>query len=526
MRAFARLLDALLAMPDRPSRLALLADYVRTAPDPDRGYGLALLSGALVMRKVTPAMLRGLVGARMDPVLFGWCQEAVGDLAETVALAWDGVPQTQPHLGEVVERLGALSKAEVPAFVAGMLDRLEPSSRFAFLKLVTGALRPGISGELLRHAVAEAFARPVEEIIAAWHAADPPWIDLFAWLDGRQATPPKAGAACFCPPMRARAVEMDELAALDPAAFVAGWQGHGPRVQLRRSGGAGRLFTQDGDDISAAFTDLLDAGDFEGVLEGEMLVVAGPSSGAGLRRRLARKTADRSLMRMFPAFLLVDDLAEDAGEDLRDLPFDARRARLETVISRLPPQRFGLSPLIRVPSWPELDALRRAPPDAGASGLRLMRRNSRRQSGHDGTDRLFWKRDPHRIAAVLLYARGGRAGRAEGDGGFTFGLWQRGGEGEELVPVCRAAFDGTMDEAAILDRYVRDNTLERFGPVRSVVATPGQGLVAELAFEAVDVSPRHRCGLVLRQPRIIRLRPDMAPAGAASLASLDAIRLD
>lgn len=530
MRAFAHLLDRLLVTPSRNGKLKLLADYFRTAPDPDRGYGLAALAGTLVLKSVKPAVIRELVAERMDPILFQWSYDYVGDLAETVSLVWQ--PQGEladARLGETVEAMNALGRTEVRGFVRAMLDRLDTSARFAFIKLVTGALRIGISGRLARQALADAFGRPVDELEAVWHGVTPPYRDLFAWLEGESAELRIASPAVFRAPMLATPVGEGDLEKLDPADFAAEWKWDGIRIQLVRAGTTCRLYSRSGDDISAAFPEVLADDTFEGVLDGELLiggtarVNAATRTFSDLQQRLNRKTVNQKLIDEFPAFIRAYDLLDEGGEDRRGLSFSERRQRLEAAVHRLPHDRFDLSPLVPFASWEDLDRLRGAPPEPVIEGVMMKRWDSDYRAGRAKGPWFKWKRDPYNVDAVLLYAQRGHGKRSGYYSDFTFGLWRDGENGQELVPVGKAYFGFTDAELEVLDRFVRENTIERFGPVRSVRAEPAFGFVVELAFEGIARSTRHRSGVALRFPRIARLRPDKLPVDADRLDVLEAM---
>ncbi|MBB4104927.1 cisplatin damage response ATP-dependent DNA ligase [Allorhizobium borbori] len=530
MRRFAHLLDRLLVTPSRNGKLALLSEYFRTAPDPDRGYGLAALAGTLTLKSVKPALIRELVAERMDPILFQWSYDYVGDLAETVSLVWkpEGEPG-DPGLGETIEAMNALGRTEVRGFVRAMLDRLETSPRFAFIKLVTGGLRIGVSGRLARQALADAFGRGVDDLEAVWHGVSPPYGDLFAWLEGRTAELTIESPAVFRSPMLATPVGEGDLEKLDPADFAAEWKWDGIRIQLVKSGATCRLYSRSGDDISAAFPEVLADDTFEGVIDGELLIGGTARSNAAtrtfsdLQQRLNRKTVTRKLIDEFPAFIRAYDLLDEGGVDRRDLPFGERRQRLEDVVSRLPHDRFDLSPLVSFTGWDELDRLRSTPPDPVIEGVMMKRWDSPYQAGRAKGPWFKWKRNPYNVDAVLLYAQRGHGKRSGYYSDFTFGLWRDGEAGPELVPVGKAYFGFTDAELEVLDRFVRENTVERFGPVRSVRAEPGFGFVVELAFEGIQRSTRHRSGVALRFPRIARLRADKLPADADRLAVLEAM---
>ena len=247
-----------------------------------------------------------------------------------------------------------------------------------------------------------------------------------------------------------------------------------------------------------------------------------------LQQRLNRKTVTPKLLAEFPAHLRAYDLLADGDEDLREQPFAARRARLENFIARLNDERVDLSPLVPFTTWGELIAARKNPAAAGAGedaaaveGVMLKRRDSLYLPGRPKGPWWKWKRDPFIIDAVLMYAQRGHGKRSSFYSDYTFGVWARGEKGDELVPVGKAYFGFTDEELLQIDRFVRRNTTDRFGPVREVVHERDQGLVLEVAFEGLQRSTRHKSGLAMRFPRINRLRWDKPPGEADRLERLE-----
>ena len=535
MKAFANLLDRLVLTPSRNGKLKLLSDYFRDAPDPDRGYGLAAIAGTLDLKSVKPAMLRELVLERMDEVLFRYSYDYVGDLAETISLVWDtSQPEDRPAmedpgLGEIVTLMNSLGRTEVRPAVRDLLDRLEPSSRFAFLKLVTGGLRIGVSARLARQALADFGGRDITEIETLWHGLEPPYEPLFAWLEGKSERPVLATPAIFHSVMLSTPVGDNDLQNLDPQDFVAEWKWDGIRVQLSRSGDTRKLYSRSGDDISGAFPDILERINFEGVVDGELLIGGTARSNlatrtfSDLQQRLNRKTVTARMLEEYPAFLRAYDVLFEGEEDVRGEVFLKRREILTGMIEDAPHDRFDLSPLVPFSSWDELETLRKAPPDPVIEGVMIKRKDSLYQAGRAKGPWFKWKRDPFNIDAVMMYAQRGHGKRSSYYSDFTFGVWSETEEGEQLVPVGKAYFGFTDAELEVLDKFVRDNTVERFGPVRAVRATPQFGFVLEVAFEGINRSSRHKSGVAMRFPRIARLRTDKLPSEADRLSTLMAM---
>ena len=614
MNRFAQLLDRLAYEPGRNNKLRLITNYFRATEDPDRGYALAALTGALSFKHAKPGLIRDLIAERTDPVLFGLSYDYVGDLSETVALMWPkasfrsgdsfcGHPPSQPSpargvgatgtrerslreqsnaqqskaaapadlpvpsplagegqgggyhgqsghdeppphfhnnpppptLTEVVTTLRTLGKTELPKQLARWLDELDETGRWALLKLVTGAMRIGISARLAKTAAAALGDKDPHDIELMWPGLAAPYLDLFAWLEGRGEKPVNRDPAPFRPVMLAHAIEDTDFAGLDPADFVAEWKWDGIRVQAvcgrdARGNLLARLYSRSGEDITGSFPDLLPSLHLPGAIDGELLVLreGRVQTFNVLQQRLNRKIVSPKLTKDYPIHLRAYDLLGDGETDLRELPFAERRARLETFVARLDDARIDLSPTIAFDSWEALKAARADPASAGAGedaeaveGVMLKSRDAVYLPGRPKGQWWKWKRDPHIIDAVLMYAQRGHGKRSSYYSDYTFGVWTDGEDGEQLVPVGKAYFGFTDEELLQIDRFVRRNTTEKFGPVRHVVHEPDQGLVMEVAFEGLARSPRHKSGVAMRFPRISRLRWDKPPREADRLETLE-----
>ncbi|WP_372424913.1 cisplatin damage response ATP-dependent DNA ligase [Salinarimonas chemoclinalis] len=597
MNAFAALLDRLVYESRRNAKIRLIADHLRATPDPERGFALAALTGELSFREAKPNLIRALIQERCDPVLFEMSYSYVGDLAETTALLWPapissplprgegpgvrGVqdeapssmspegasadrepftrrppPPTPPHegegsasrvsptsghnrppppsLSEVVETLATTSKSDLPARLAGLLDALDETGRWALLKLITGSLRIGVSARLAKTALASLGDMEPDAIEEVWHGMAPPYVDLFAWVEGRGPRPVSRDPAPFRPPMLAHPLELEDIGTLDAGAFAAEWKWDGIRVQAASFDGTTRLYSRTGEDVSGAFPDLVAAlAGMEAAIDGELLVLIDGrvQSFNVLQQRLNRKAVSNALTTKYPAHLRAYDLLAEGDEDLRALSFAERRARLAAFVARRAPERLDLSPLVPFADWDALAAARADPGAHGAGadadaveGVMVKRVDSPYVPGRPKGLWFKWKREPYTVDAVMMYAQRGHGKRSSFYSDYTFGVWRTGDAGgEELVPVGKAYFGFTDAELAQLDRFVRNNTVNRFGPVREVTHTMEAGLVLEIAFEGLQRSTRHKSGVAMRFPRVSRIRWDKPTAEADRLETLEAI---
>lgn len=518
MRDFSKLLDGLVYTRSRNAKLKLIGDYLKATPDPDRGYALAALTGELNLPAVKSAAIRGIMEERVDPVLFHMSRDYVGDLAETVALLWPKrgdqpaeIDDGSLRISGLVERLQSLGRAEAPGALAAMLDHLDASGRYALLKLATGELRIGVNARLAKLALAEAFGLDIDHVEEVWHGIGPPYLPLFDWAEGRAERPSAEDVPVFRPFMLAHGLEETRVSLGD---YAAEWKWDGIRTQIVRAGGETRLYSRAGDDITRTFPDIAAAFDAEGVLDGELLVrgeFQGGEAGSfnALQQRLGRKIVSQRMLEDYPAFVRLYDILIDGREDVRALPWSERRTRLERFAGPLDAARFDVSALIEAGSFEELEEIRAGARDASIEGVMLKRRDSPYVAGRRAGLWYKWKRDPLNADCVLMYAARGSGKRSSYYSDYTFGCWSEEGE---LLPVGKAYFGFTDEELMWLDRFVRNNTVQRFGPVREVE----KSLVLEVAFDSIHLSKRHKSGLAMRFPRVSRIRRDK-PAHEADL---------
>ncbi len=519
MKAFAALLERLVFSPGRNTKIALLRAYFTERPDPERGFALAAIAGSLDFPGAKSATLKAMAEARSDAVLFALSYDFVGDLAETIALIWPVSNQgAEPELPDIILALREAKREAIPGLIAGWLDAADASSRIAIIKLITGGLRVGASLRLAKLALAELGEVDVNEVEEIWHGLTPPYTELFAWLEKHGPRPDANETPVFRPVMLAHPIEAREMATLDWSAHRAEWKWDGIRVQIVATPHGTRLYTRTADDVSGGFPEIMAAARFHAVLDGELLVlrdgVVAPFS--DLQQRLNRKLVSAAMQKEFPVHVRLYDILFEGDEDLRTETFDARRARLEAFYARTLPARMDLSPLIPFTFPEELATLRAGARAAAIEGLMLKRADSPYLAGRPKGQWWKWKRDPLSLDAVLMYAQRGHGKRSSYYSDYTFGVWNQAGE---LVPIGKAYSGYTDAELLVLDRWIRNHTTAKFGPVREVEKT----IVLEIGFDAAQRSNRHKSGVALRFPRILRLRTDKPAEQADRLARIEAM---
>lgn len=521
MHRFAALIDALIYTRSRNAKLAAIAHYLQNIEDPDRGWALAALTDNLDFPAVKSSTIRNLAGTRIDPELFRLSRHHVGDTAETVALVWpepDGAQISDPTIDEVVEKLLQANRSTAPDIVASLLDSLDANGRYAMLKLATGGMRIGVSARLAKTAFARAFEVALDDVEELWHALEPPYEALFEWAEKGSTKPDLSNTPFFRPFMLSHPFEGDSL---DLKEYAVEWKWDGIRVEAVHLGRETRLYSRGGDDISGAFPDIVEAFDRDGVIDGELLVRGTDQGGEAasfnaLQKRLGRKTVSKKMRQEFPAFIRIYDLLVDGTQDLRAKPWQERRAHLERFVPKLNAEHFDLSVTVDVADFQALEQMRAGTREAAIEGIMLKRRESPYLAGRVTGHWYKWKRDPLNADCVMMYAQRGNGRRASFYSDYTFGCWNEQGE---LLPVGKAYSGFTDEELKWLDRFVRQNTIDRFGPVREVK----KSLVLEVAFDSIHESKRHKSGLAMRFPRIHRIRKDKPAEEADHLSTLEAM---
>jgi DNA ligase-1 len=539
MREFAQLYAELDETTATNRKLEALQNYFEhTAPE-NAAWAVYFLAGGKPRQAVPTKLLReaAIEYAGLDEWLYEESHAAVGDTAETIAHILPA-PKRHSDIGLAVwmeERIGPLRGAD-PATIREKLfeywDELTWRERFLFVKLIGGGFRVGVSKLLVTRALA-AIAAVDAKLIAQ---------RLMGWTDGRV----RPTAAGFLQLIAAQSEDEHKLRGGQPYPFFLAhqlngdpaelgalsdwqveWKYDGIRAQLVRRGAQNYLWSRGEDLITERFPELAALNLPEGtVVDGEVLIWTGGDEGsalnpapfADLQKRIGRKTLSNKLLAELPAVLLAYDLLELDGVDLRALPQHERRALLETLVTGVARPQLRISPLVAADTWEDLGKLREESRARGVEGMMLKAKDAQYGVGRtkDVGTWWKWKIDPYAVDAVLIYAQPGSGRRASLYTDYTFAVWDGEGEQRRLVPFAKAYSGLTDAEIRQVDATIRKTTVEKFGPVRSVKPT----MVFELGFEGIAPSPRHKAGIAVRFPRILRRRDDKPVEEADTLDTL------
>jgi len=524
MKIFAELIARLDQSNKTSEKLDALAVFFKEASPEDSLWAVALFSHWKFKRQVSTQQLRRWCQekAGIPDWLFEECYAAVGDLVECIALLLPPPTGTNSHpLSYWIIVLQAMDQQEEKTKKIAILtawEQLGLAERFVFNKLVTGGFRVGISQNLVTQALAKRLELPkaliAHRLMGNW---DPNQISL---QDLLQPGDSKEEYAKPFPFLLADPVELDFQKVFKESDWIAEWKWDGIRVQLIRRGNQSFIWSLEEELVNDKFPEiiaLLDKLPDGTVLDGELLAFrdGNPLPLSILQTRTGRKSLTKKQQLDAPVSFIAFDLLESEGKDLRKLPLVQRMALLNTLHDTYSHPSFELSKSIPFTTWEALGLYRTQAREQSAEGLILKKKDSTYEIGKEMGSWYTWKIDPLTIDGVLIYAQKGQSTSTDLFSEFTFGVW----DGELLTSFTKASSGLTNAEIREVDAYVKKNTLEKFGPVRTVVP----GLVFEITFEGIQVSPRHKSGIALRSPRISCWWKDKTIAEANSLADLQAL---
>ena len=533
MRRFARLYAELDAQTATNAKVAALRRYFAEAPAEDAAWAVYFLAGGKPRQAVPTRVLREIAqrAAGLPDWLFEESYQAVGDLAETIAhVLPEGDANDHCGLAEWVETrlapLRGLADAEIEARLLSYWNLLDWQGRFLLTKLIGGGFRVGVSKLLVIRALAEhAGLDPKLVALRAMGYTDaksPPTQERFA----RLIEPGDGGALdAGAPYPFFLAHQLTDIAGLgDTTQWQMEWKYDGIRAQVVRRAGQTWVWSRGEELVTERFPEIVAAahGLPDGsVLDGEILVWKDgdrPAPFALLQQRIGRKTLGKKILSDAPVAFMAYDLLEAGGRDMRAEPQRRRRELLEALVAAHAAPGLLLSPLVMADDWTAYATLRAESRSRGVEGLMLKQVDSAYGTGRtrDAGTWWKWKIDPLSVDCVLIYAQAGHGRRASLYTDYTFAVWNGSGSERSLVPFAKAYSGLTDEEFRMVDAVIRKTTIEKFGPVRSV--TPS--LVFELGFEGIQKSPRHKSGIAVRFPRMLRLRADKKVEEADTLEHL------
>jgi len=547
MRRFAALYTALDGTTSTKEKLEALIAYFSAAEPEDAAWASYFLSGGKPRQSVPTRLLTEFARERagLPEWLFDESYQAVGDLAETIAHILPPAQRTS-ELGlaqwieERVLTLRGLEPSELRTRLLSYWDELDWSERFLLTKLIGGGFRVGVARQLVVRALADVAGvdhkRIAQRMVGWTDSQQAPGAARYLRLiapespdDENAATPHESDLGLPYPFFLAHPLQADPATLGAPSEWVIEWKWDGIRAQLVKRGGRVWLWSRGEDLITDRFPELasLGAALADGtVIDGEIIAWEpggdAPLPFARLQSRITRKTLSKKVLADSPATFLAYDLLEADGRDLRVTPLIERRAQLDALATALGEtlavDLLRVSPMVEAPDWETLAALRDESRGRGVEGLMLKGRESLYGVGRTKASGTWWKWkiDPYAIDAVLLYAQRGHGRRASLYTDFTFAVWDEADGVRTLVPFAKAYSGLTDEEMRKVDAVVRKTTIEKFGPVRSVTPT----LVFEIGFEGIQASPRHKSGIAVRFPRMLRWRTDKHIDDADTLGML------
>ena len=497
------MLNELLYTSSSNKKIDIIIYYLNSTPLEDRGFGIALLNGDLKFNKIKNSSIKEIIKDKIDSYLFDLSYDYVGDLAETIALIWENKSiDSNIPLNILVKKLES-KDLNIKKFVCEYLNNFSVDQRWAFIKLLLGGLRVGVSAKIVKKALSIYGNKQISDIEKIWNGLEPPYNDLFDWLDNKKPIPQIDQSNIFHPLMLAYSIDEEkELNNIDLDQFYVEYKWDGIRVQVVVKENKTKIFSRGGEEISKSFPEISIEQTKLCVLDGELLVgkdyVEMPFN--ELQKRINKKKPSKKLLSELPAFIRIYDILFFMGKDIRNEKLITRKNYLLDWYNSSEKNCFDISPVLKFKNLTELKKQKQELEHVNIEGFMIKNKNSCYQPGRKKGLWYKWKRDPKLIDAILMYAQRGHGKRSSYYSDYTFGVWNE----NELVPITKAYSGYTDKELNKIDNFVRNNTTSKFGPVREIK----KKLVMEIAFDAINISKRHKSGVALRFPRINRIRWD------------------
>ena len=516
MRDFSNLLENLLLASGRNKKIRLISEFCYHKKDPDRGIVIGLLSGKFKVKNTKISSFKKIINKRIDTNLFEFSYDYVGDFAETLSLIWPEFTEKKSlQISEVINTLESSKLENLPIVLEKYLDSFNTSERWAMIKLVTRNFRIGVSSKLVRHALADYGNKNIEEIENIWNGINPPFIELFSWLEKKSKKPKIDFLKMYHSLMLANPAKYQEITKLNYNDYIAEWKWDGIRVQISINRNRIKIFSRTGDEINKSFPEIesyFQNNKKKLVIDGELLVGKNlkPFNFNKLQKRLNRNKPNKKFIENFPSFIKAYDILFFQKFDLRNKSLEKRKKVLRKFISFSNIKILDYSEEIKFKDWENLKKIKdKGTNELGYEGLMIKLKKSLYKSGREKGFWYKWKRDPKLVDAILMYAKRGHGKRSSYYSDFTFGLFSN----NRILPICKSYSGFTNDELLKIDNWVRKNIINRFGPIREVK----KDLVFEIAFDEISKSSRHKSAISLRFPRINRIRWDKPVTETISL---------
>ena len=507
MNEFYELLNNLLLTSSTKRKVNLIKIYFDKSEIDEKAWAFAILSNRLNRKYLTSSDLKELVKIKIDEELFKYSYDYVGDLAETISLLWknDNKEIKNFKLSKFMISLKNIqNKTELKNYINQILNQSSENQRYCILKILTGCLRVGVSNGLIKEALIKYGSRSSDEIDQLWYGFRSPFNDLFNWLDGEKLPSYIDKKKLFHSFMLANNFKYEDFKKEDCNQFLAEFKWDGIRAQIIFSKD-GKIFSRNGDDITQSFPDINTYENNYFILDGELVVKKDNKilSFNELQKRIGRKIPSKKLIQEYPVHFISYDILNYKGRDLKSLKLLERKHFLKKFINYKKLSNISFSDLINFSNWDDLKNIRENSFSNHIEGVIIKNKSSIYQKGRVINGWYKWKRNPFSIDLIIMYAQRGHGKRSSFYSDFTLGCWVD-NNSNKLVPITKAYSGYSNDELKKLDFWIRGNTLERFGPVRSVKP----GLVVEISFDNINHSSRHKSGVALRFPRFSRIRWD------------------
>ena len=508
MIEFSNLLDNLLLNSSKKKKIKILSNYFNSQSQKNKIWALSILSKSFATKLIKVREIKELLKKKVDEDMFLYSYDYVGDLAETFSLLWpsdkDKIINSYSLSSFMNNLIKIKSKDDLLLSLENYFDTSSPNEIYTIIKILLGGLRVGVSNEILKESLSKIGLRSKEEIEENWYGFSFPYCGFFEWLNGEDLPKKFNSENLFHSFMLSNTFNENLVNKININDYKCEYKWDGIRAQIIISG-SGKIYSRNGEDITDSFPELKIQSDKVSVLDGELIVKKENTifSFNELQKRIGRKKVSKKTLIDLPVHFICYDILFHKNLDVRRLSFEKRRFFLEKYVQEVNHPNISISSLIAFNSWDDLRIIKEKSLNDHIEGIMLKNKNSIYKSGRPSFCWYKWKRDPFLEDLIIMYAQRGHGKRSSFYSDFTFGCWVD-NNSKTLVPIGKAYSGFTNDELKKLDKWVRDNTQERFGPVRSVKP----GLVVEIAFDNLNYSNRHKSGVALRFPRFNRIRWD------------------